>query len=73
MHKATPSKRFICGINSLFHLWQQSDLSEAQEGDPKYLAPELMQGKFTKAADVFRYVYLYFDYFSVALTCVPSV
>ncbi|KAK6191711.1 hypothetical protein SNE40_003325 [Patella caerulea] len=29
------------------------DLSEAQEGDPKYLAPELMQGKFGKPADVF--------------------
>ena len=31
-----------------------SDLSEAQEGDPKYLAPELMQGKFGKPADIFR-------------------
>ncbi|KAK2186669.1 hypothetical protein NP493_192g03061 [Ridgeia piscesae] len=29
------------------------DLSEAQEGDPKYLAPELMAGKFGKPADVF--------------------
>jgi len=28
-------------------------LSEAQEGDPKYLAPELMSGQFTKAADIF--------------------
>lgn len=27
--------------------------SEAQEGDPKYLAPELMQGAFAKAADIF--------------------
>ena len=25
------------------------------EGDPKYLAPELMLGKFGKPADVFRY------------------
>lgn len=30
-----------------------SDLSEAQEGDPKYIAPELMDGKFGKPADVF--------------------
>eukprot|EP00112_Aurelia_sp_Birch-Aquarium-sp1_P015721 Seg351.7 transcript_id=Seg351.7/GoldUCD/mRNA.D3Y31 product="Membrane-associated tyrosine- and threonine-specific cdc2-inhibitory kinase" protein_id=Seg351.7/GoldUCD/D3Y31 len=30
-----------------------TDVSEAQEGDPKYMAPELMQGKFTKAADIF--------------------
>ncbi|XP_077978622.1 membrane-associated tyrosine- and threonine-specific cdc2-inhibitory kinase-like [Glandiceps talaboti] len=29
------------------------DLAEAQEGDPKYLAPELLQGKFGKPADVF--------------------
>ncbi|XP_041365931.1 membrane-associated tyrosine- and threonine-specific cdc2-inhibitory kinase-like isoform X2 [Gigantopelta aegis] len=34
-------------------LSKSSDLSEAQEGDPKYLAPELMQGKFGKPADIF--------------------
>ncbi|XP_071955343.1 membrane-associated tyrosine- and threonine-specific cdc2-inhibitory kinase-like [Antedon mediterranea] len=33
--------------------FDQSDLSEAQEGDPKYLAPELLQGKFGKEADIF--------------------
>ena len=27
--------------------------AEAQEGDPKYLAPELMAGKFGAPADVF--------------------
>lgn len=32
----------------------QRDYSEAQEGDPKYLAPELLEGKFSKAADIFR-------------------
>ena len=26
-----------------------------QESDPKYLAPELMQGHFGKSADIFRY------------------
>lgn len=34
----------------------KGDLSEAQEGDPKYLAPELMRGCFSKAADIFRLV-----------------
>lgn len=39
----------ICTIKS-----QGDDLSDATEGDPKYLAPELMDGKFGKPADVFR-------------------
>ncbi|XP_074617902.1 membrane-associated tyrosine- and threonine-specific cdc2-inhibitory kinase-like [Acropora palmata] len=29
------------------------DTTQALEGDPKYLAPELMQGSFTKCADIF--------------------
>nr|KAG5709176.1 hypothetical protein BaRGS_028632 [Batillaria attramentaria] len=29
------------------------EVSEAQEGDPKYLAPELLDGKFGKHADIF--------------------
>lgn len=29
------------------------DTNQALEGDPKYLAPELMQGRFTKSADIF--------------------
>ncbi|XP_044303887.1 membrane-associated tyrosine- and threonine-specific cdc2-inhibitory kinase [Varanus komodoensis] len=29
------------------------DLSDAQEGDPRYMAPELLCGEYTKAADVF--------------------
>lgn len=37
---------------------QSNDVSEAQEGDPKYLSPELMEGKFGKPADIFRYSYL---------------
>ncbi|CAL1271556.1 unnamed protein product [Larinioides sclopetarius] len=28
-------------------------ISDACEGDPKYIAPEVMEGKFTKAADIF--------------------
>lgn len=30
----------------------------AQEGDPKYMAPELMKAEFGKPADIFRYVRL---------------
>ncbi|KAK9395389.1 PKMYT1: Protein kinase membrane associated tyrosine/threonine 1 [Crotalus adamanteus] len=29
------------------------DLKDAQEGDPRYMAPELLHGEYTKAADVF--------------------
>ncbi|XP_014779412.1 membrane-associated tyrosine- and threonine-specific cdc2-inhibitory kinase isoform X2 [Octopus bimaculoides] len=29
------------------------DISDAQEGDPQYLAPELLEGKFGKPADIF--------------------
>ncbi|KAG8189601.1 hypothetical protein JTE90_018957 [Oedothorax gibbosus] len=31
----------------------KSDTSDALEGDPRYIAPELMQGVFTKSADIF--------------------
>jgi len=37
-------------------LCQCADTSEAQEGDPRYLAPELLQGRFAKSADIFRCV-----------------
>ena len=29
--------------------------NDIQEGDPKYMAPELMQAQFGKPADIFRY------------------
>lgn len=29
---------------------------DMQEGDPKYMAPELLRGEYGPAADVFRYV-----------------
>lgn len=32
---------------------RENEFLEAQEGDPKYLAPELLQGQFGKHADVF--------------------
>uniref|UniRef100_A0A8C3FE32 Membrane-associated tyrosine- and threonine-specific cdc2-inhibitory kinase n=1 Tax=Chrysemys picta bellii TaxID=8478 RepID=A0A8C3FE32_CHRPI len=31
----------------------RGDLSDAQEGDPRYMAPELLQGEYSEAADVF--------------------
>ncbi|KAG1667257.1 Membrane-associated tyrosine- and threonine-specific cdc2-inhibitory kinase [Nymphon striatum] len=45
----------ICKLGDfgLVYDMNTGNLSEAQEGDPKYLAPELMRGCFTKAADVF--------------------
>ena len=39
----------------MIHVHYQCDTTQALEGDPKYLAPELMQGRFTKSADIFRY------------------
>lgn len=38
-----------------WYVHYQCDTTQALEGDPKYLAPELMQGRFTKSADIFRY------------------
>lgn len=32
------------------------DLNDAQEGDPRYMAPELLHGEYSKAADIFRCV-----------------
>uniref|UniRef100_A0A4W3HTT2 non-specific serine/threonine protein kinase n=1 Tax=Callorhinchus milii TaxID=7868 RepID=A0A4W3HTT2_CALMI len=32
---------------------ERAELSEAQEGDPRYMAPELLSGVYSRAADVF--------------------
>ena len=40
--------------------------SVAQEGDPKYMAPELMQGHFGKPADVFRCVLIHTIAYTIA-------
>ncbi|GFU29466.1 membrane-associated tyrosine- and threonine-specific cdc2-inhibitory kinase [Nephila pilipes] len=49
------SKSNICKLGDFGLVLDLSkpDTSDANEGDPRYLAPELMDGKFTKAADVF--------------------
>ncbi|GFY78624.1 membrane-associated tyrosine- and threonine-specific cdc2-inhibitory kinase [Trichonephila inaurata madagascariensis] len=49
------SKHNICKLGDfgLVLDLSKSDTSDAIEGDPRYLAPELMEGIFTKAADVF--------------------
>lgn len=31
----------------------QANVPQAREGDSRYIAPELLQGRFTKAADIF--------------------
>lgn len=41
----------LCDFGLMIDL--KGDLNHAMEGDAKYLAAEVMQGKFTKAADVF--------------------
>lgn len=41
----------LCDFGLMIDL--KGDLKNAMEGDAKYLACEVMQGKFTKAADVF--------------------
>ncbi|XP_052798215.1 membrane-associated tyrosine- and threonine-specific cdc2-inhibitory kinase-like [Mya arenaria] len=46
----------ICKLGDfglVIDLSKGNDFSEAQEGDPKYLSPELMNGKFGKPADIF--------------------
>lgn len=37
----------------LFTLDQQPNIPQPREGDSRYIAPELLQGCFTKAADIF--------------------
>ncbi|KAH6945075.1 hypothetical protein HPB50_007119 [Hyalomma asiaticum] len=41
------------GDFGLVHDLKQDDSSDPRDGDPRYLAPELMEGNFTKAADIF--------------------
>ncbi|CAL1529574.1 unnamed protein product [Lymnaea stagnalis] len=46
----------ICKLGDfglVIDLTKQTDVSDATEGDPRYLAPELLEGKFGKHADVF--------------------
>ncbi|XP_059152744.1 membrane-associated tyrosine- and threonine-specific cdc2-inhibitory kinase-like [Physella acuta] len=46
----------ICKLGDfglVIDLTKQTDVSDAIEGDPKYLAPELLEGKFGKHADIF--------------------
>lgn len=49
------SKHNICKLGDfgLILDLSKSDTSDAIEGDPRYIAPELMRGVFTKAADIF--------------------
>lgn len=40
---------------SFYYFVQQDVTSEAVEGDPKYLAPEILMGKVGRHVDIFRY------------------
>ncbi|XP_032823881.2 membrane-associated tyrosine- and threonine-specific cdc2-inhibitory kinase [Petromyzon marinus] len=48
-----PPRRYKLGDFGLVVDLQRGDHAEAQEGDPRYLAPELLQGHFSKVADIF--------------------
>jgi mitosis inhibitor protein kinase SWE1 len=58
----TREGRFKIGDFGMASLWPRSNRHEAQsedavferEGDKLYLAPEVLQGKYSMAADVFR-------------------
>lgn len=60
----TGEGRFKIGDFGMATLWPRprltSDSSSSsgfeREGDKLYLAPEVLQGKYSKAADMFRYV-----------------
>lgn len=55
----TAEGRFKIGDFGMASLWPRSPSSSGgfeREGDKLYLAPEVLQGKYGKAADVFRYV-----------------
>ncbi|UYV77116.1 PKMYT1 [Cordylochernes scorpioides] len=43
----------VCKLGDFGLAATSTQLSDPTEGDPKYLAPELMEGVFTKAADIF--------------------
>lgn len=59
----TDSGRLKLGdFGLLFELKQKSSIpaegrvkEDIQEGDPRYMAPELLRGEYGPAADVFRY------------------
>ncbi|XP_061417681.1 membrane-associated tyrosine- and threonine-specific cdc2-inhibitory kinase isoform X2 [Lethenteron reissneri] len=48
-----PPRRYKLGDFGLVVDLQRGDHADAQEGDPRYLAPELLQGHFSKVADIF--------------------
>ncbi|KAH9491854.1 Protein kinase, membrane associated tyrosine threonine 1 [Bulinus truncatus] len=48
----------ICKLGDfglVIDLTKQTEVSDATEGDPRYLAPELLEGKFGKHADIFSF------------------
>lgn len=61
MHMDIKPANVLIGLDTLYKIADfglvldisKKDFREAQEGDPKYLAPELLEGKFSKAADIF--------------------
>lgn len=52
---------------------QKRDQDDLQEGDPRYMAPELLRGKYGTAADIFRLVDVILDCFAVYFIALFSV
>ncbi|XP_067421808.1 membrane-associated tyrosine- and threonine-specific cdc2-inhibitory kinase [Emydura macquarii macquarii] len=49
------TERHVCKLGDFGLVLEldRGDLSDAQEGDPRYMAPELLRGEYSEAADVF--------------------
>lgn len=52
---------------------QERDQDDLQEGDPRYMAPELLRGKYGTAADIFRLVDVVLDLIIFYLSTLTSV
>ena len=50
--------RFVLGDFGLATEWPRNDAGFEREGDKQYLAAEVLQGVYGKAADIFRQVWI---------------
>lgn len=70
----TKEGRFKIGDFGMASLWPRpvttsnEDYNFEREGDKLYLAPEVLQGRYGKAADVFRWGFLAVDHMNVVFS-----
>lgn len=72
----TSQGRFKIGDFGMASLWPRKDKNDGfeREGDREYMAPEVLQGKYGPAADMFRLVYLFVMCESkLTISCIVSV